>query len=45
MSKIDLEDLIGQFRLIIKESNIDDEEAKALGRILNKLIKEIERKD
>ncbi len=45
MSKIDLEDLIGQLRLIIKESNIDEKEAKALGRIFNKLIEDNNEKD
>lgn len=45
MSKVDLESLVEQFRLIIEESNIEDEYAKALGRIFNKLVKEIERKN
>lgn len=40
MSKIDLEDLVGQLRLIIEESDMDYKEAKALGRIFNELIKD-----
>ena len=37
----EVQNLVEQFRLIIKESNIDLYTAKSIGNIINKLIKMI----